>query len=216
MTNGNPNPNRALPRKKRIPSAQAQQYILQAADELFYQEGIRAVSIDAVVQRAGMNKMSLYRQFSSKDELVLAYVERQSKDFWEEWEASLSKHPDQPRKQIIQFFADLADKSSKCGYRGCCFIHIAAEFPDAEHPARQMVYAHKRKLLQKLTDLTREMGTADPVMTAHSLALWVEGTYAASQTFGTDNDTIRMLPLLVEKLLDGALNKTNLKEDGNI
>ena len=56
---------------------QAQEHLLQAAGELFYEEGVRAVGVDAVVERAGVNKMSLYRQFSSKDDLVLAYLERQ-------------------------------------------------------------------------------------------------------------------------------------------
>ena len=54
----------------------AQQLLLRAAGELFYREGIRAVGVDAVVERAGVNKMSLYRQFSSKDELVVAYLEQ--------------------------------------------------------------------------------------------------------------------------------------------
>lgn len=204
MTNLNAKPEPVFPKRKRVPSAQAQEYILQAAGELFYREGIRAVSVDAVVERAGMNKMSLYRQFSSKDELILAYLDRQSKEFWEEWEASLAKHPHQPRKQLIQLFTDLAGKSSVSGYRGCCFNHIAIEFPDAEHPARQLVFTHKKVLIQKLTELTKAMGVTDPAILVHSLALWIEGTYTASQTFGAGSDTIRMLPVIVEKLLEGA------------
>ncbi|GAB7057922.1 MULTISPECIES: TetR/AcrR family transcriptional regulator [Paenibacillus] len=205
MTNLNAKkPKPAFSKRKRVPSAQAQEYILQAAGELFYKEGIRAVSVDSVVEQAGMNKMTLYRQFSSKDELILAYLDRQSKQFWEEWEASLAKHPHQPRRQIIQLFTDLADKSSVIGYRGCCFSHIATEFPDPEHPARQLVFAHKKAVIQKLVELTKAMNATDPEILAHSLALWIEGAYAASQTFGADSDTIRMLPVIVEKLLDEA------------
>lgn len=204
MTNRISKTKLAFPRRKRVPSAQAQEYILRAADELFYNEGIRAVSVDAVVERAGINKMSLYRQFSSKDELILAYLNRQSNQFWEEWETSVSKHPQQPRKQLIQFFTDLADKSSVDGYRGCCFINLAVEFPDPEHPARQLIFNHKKALIQKLTDLTQAIGVTDPETAAHSMALWIEGTYAASQTFGTNSESIRMLPFIVEKLLDGA------------
>jgi AcrR family transcriptional regulator len=61
---------------------EAQQHLLRAADELFYREGVRTVGVDAVVERAGVNKMSLYRQFSSKDELVLAYLERKDEQFF--------------------------------------------------------------------------------------------------------------------------------------
>lgn len=204
MTNLNPKPEPAFAKRKRVLGVQAREYILQAAGDLFYQEGIRAVSVDAVVERAGLNKMSLYRQFSSKDELILAYLNRQSKQFWEEWETSLAKHPHQPKQQIIQLFSDLTGKASVSGYRGCCFNHIAIEFPDSEHPARQLVFAHKNTLIQKLTDLTKAMNATDPVLLAHSLALWIEGAYAASQTFGPCSGTIRMLPVIVEKLLDEA------------
>lgn len=66
-----------VPASRRVRATQttgpeAQQHLLRAADELFYREGVRAVGVDAVVERAGVNKMSLYRQFSSKDELVMA------------------------------------------------------------------------------------------------------------------------------------------------
>src|SRR5262245_31946842 len=119
--------------------ADAQAQILAAADELFYREGARAVGVDAVVKRAKVNKMALYRQFESKDALLLHYLARMDEVFWGYFESSLAQHPGKPREQLVQFFSDLAQRAAKPGYRGCPFVNIAAEFPDAKHPARRLV-----------------------------------------------------------------------------
>src|ERR1700734_2540864 len=79
---------------------QAQEHLLQAAGELFYEEGVRAVGVDAIVERAGVNKMSLYRQFSSKDDLVLGYLERQDTRFFSYVEKSFAQHPGEPARQL--------------------------------------------------------------------------------------------------------------------
>src|ERR1700741_2639347 len=73
---------RAASRRSKTAGSEAQQHLLRAAADLFYKEGVRAVGVDAVVERAGVNKMSLYRQFSSKDDLVIAYLERQDQRFF--------------------------------------------------------------------------------------------------------------------------------------
>lgn len=189
-------------KRKRIPKAQAQASILQACDDLFYKEGIRAVSVDSLVERAGLNKMSFYRQFASKDELILAYLKRKQQEFWEEWDAALAKHPGDARAQILQLVRDFSSKACKKGYRGCCFLNIAAEFPDPSHPARQFVFAHKKELVERLTRLTRTVSANDPTGLAFAFALLLEGTYAASQTFGVGCDTLQVLPTLAERLLN--------------
>src|SRR5882757_11435350 len=98
------------------PVAQAQ--ILDAAEELFYLEGARNVGIDAVVKRAGANKMSLYRQFESKEDLLRQYLLRRDQKFWSYFDASLAEHPGSPRNQLRQFFVDLAKRASASNYRG--------------------------------------------------------------------------------------------------
>ena len=99
-------------------AADAQQQILEAVDELFYQEGARAVGVDAVVKRAGVNKMSLYRQFESKDALLKEYLARRDQRFWALIDASIAKHPQDPKQQLLQIFIDLADRAAKpCAVR---------------------------------------------------------------------------------------------------
>src|SRR6201996_5012629 len=104
MSNSEPIKPAPARRARGAPTAgpQAQQHLLRAAEELFYREGVRAVGVDAVVERAGMNKMSLYRQFSSKDELVLAYLDRKDEQFFDYVEASFAQHPGKPVRQLQQ------------------------------------------------------------------------------------------------------------------
>src|ERR1700758_5318225 len=103
-------------RRTQTAGPQAQAHLLRAAAELFYQEGVRAVGVDAVVERAGVNKMSLYRQFASKDDLVVAYLEQSNEQFFRRFDESLAKHPGEPRKQIVQYFEDLTGRASKEDY----------------------------------------------------------------------------------------------------
>src|SRR5215470_7937463 len=80
---------RASNRRSQTAGSDAQQHLLRAAADLFYKEGVRAVGVDAVVERAGVNKMSLYRQFSSKDDLVVAYLEQSDEQFFRRLNESL-------------------------------------------------------------------------------------------------------------------------------
>lgn len=183
----------------------AQEQILEAVDELFYREGARAVSVDAVVKRAGVNKMSVYRQFASKEDLLLHYLARRDEKFWEYFNASLAKHPEQPRRQLVQFFTDLAARAGRPGYRGCPFVNIAAEFPDPEHPARRMVAQNKALLMARLLELATQAGAKDAQALANGLALLIEGAYAASQTYAPGHPLLAALPQVAEAMLAGAL-----------
>jgi AcrR family transcriptional regulator len=184
--------------------ATAQQLLLRAAGELFYQEGVRAVGVDAVVERAGVNKMSLYRQFESKDELIAAYLEHSNDRFFGHFDQSIGMHPGEPVRQIAQYFEDLTQRASREGYRGCPFVNVAAEFPDPSHPARQIVARNKAQLIGRLTELTTAAGADDPAGLADALALLIEGIYAASQTFGPGCGPIRAAPRVAAQLVAAA------------
>ncbi|WP_321899656.1 TetR/AcrR family transcriptional regulator [Paraburkholderia heleia] len=184
--------------------ARAHEHLLRAADELFYREGVRAVGIEAVVERAGVNKMSLYRQFSSKDDLVVAYLQRCDVRFFERFDESLAKHPGEPAKQLVQYFDDLARRASVPDYRGCPFVNVATEFPDATHPARRSVDNNKTRLMARLTALAQDAGANDPVALAEELALLVEGIYAASQTYGPGCGPILAAPRMAKLLIETA------------
>jgi AcrR family transcriptional regulator len=180
--------------------------ILDAAEDLFYLEGARNVGIDAVIKRARVNKMSLYRQFESKENLLRQYLLRRDKKFWEYFDASLAKHPGEPRAQLRQLFVDLAARTSAVSYRGCPFVNIAVEFPDRSHVARRMVADNKARLLERLMELAKAGGAKNASFLAKALALLIEGVYAASQTYGPGSSLMAALPQAAEVLIDAQLD----------
>ncbi|SAL76736.1 TetR family transcriptional regulator [Caballeronia terrestris] len=188
----------------RTDGATAQEQLLDAAQDLFYREGIRAIGVDAVVERAGVNKMSLYRQFSSKEELVVAYLNRMDERFRRRVEASFALHPDDPAKQLVQSIDDLVRRASAPEYRGCPFVNVACEFSDPAHPARQSVGRNKQYLMRRLVEIATAAGAANPAELADSLALLVDGIYATSQTYGPGSGPMRAAPRVAALLVADA------------
>jgi AcrR family transcriptional regulator len=206
-------PKTAARRNARTDAATAQEQLLDAAQELFYRDGIRAIGVDAVVERAGVNKMSLYRQFASKDELVVAYLERMDERFRRRFEASVAKHPGEPAKQLVQALEDLVKRASSPDYRGCPFLNIACEFGDPVHPARQSVERNKSYLMTRLVEISTAAGADNPVELAESLALLVDGIYATSQTSGPGSGPLRAAPRIARTLIDAACSAHRNQED---
>jgi AcrR family transcriptional regulator len=187
--------------KTRLSGAQAEEQLIQAASELFYAKGVRAIGIDAVIERAGVNKMSLYRRFTSKEDLVVAYLERMDDAYWRRFGASIAKHPGEPARQLVQILADLAERASEPAYRGCPFVNVSCEFDGAEHRVRQVVSRNKTALFAQLVELARQAGAKDPQALASGLALLIEGVYTASQTYGAGSAPVRTAPALAEQLV---------------
>lgn len=194
----------------------AQERLLRAADDLFYRQGVRAVGIEAVVERAGVNKMSLYRQFSSKDDLVVAYLKRADARFFERLESSIAKHPGEPVTQLLRYFDDLTLRASASDYRGCPFVNVATEFPDAAHPARQCVADNKTRLVARLTELATAAGATEPTGLANALALLIEGIYAASQTYGPGCEPIRAASGIAKQLIEAACANPAASDGANV
>src|SRR5689334_1874225 len=147
----------------------ARERILATAAELFYREGIRAVGIDTIIARSGVAKMSLYRNFASKDELVVAFLEEADRLYWERWDRAMAEHATEPHRQVADLFAMLARRLASPLYRGCPFINTATEFPDPAHPARAVCRAHKLQLGARLLDLSRRLGAREPERLASQL-----------------------------------------------
>jgi AcrR family transcriptional regulator len=161
----------------------ARERILETATELFYREGIRAVGIDTIIARSGVAKMSLYRNFASKDDLVVAFLEYRDGIYWQWWDHIMAAHPDDAARQISDLFASLTRRVSSPAYRGCPFINTSTEFPDPEHPARAICRANKRELRRRLLDLAQRAGARDAQGLADQLLLLMEGAYASAQNF---------------------------------
>jgi AcrR family transcriptional regulator len=168
---------RARPARKRL---------MEAANRLFYQDGIRAIGVEAVVEQAGVTKMSLYRNFASKDELVTAYLTDRDGRYWQWWESVVARHPGRPRDQLLGLCAGIAKVAARPGFRGCPFTNAAIEFPSPEYPGRRVAEANKREMRRRLRALAGQLGAGDPDRLGDQLLLLMEGAYISSQTFPED------------------------------
>jgi AcrR family transcriptional regulator len=161
--------------------------LLKAADELFYRQGIRAVGVDAIAEAAGTNKMTLYRHFPSKDDLVAEYLRQKAKSaetFWERLEAA---HPGDPLAQLHAWVRHMAEEVVRRGGRGCAHANAAVELGEKEHPARRVIEGFKKAQRQRLTRLCREAGLADPELLADELYLVLEGARVSLQSVGPED-----------------------------
>ncbi len=179
---------REEPRDKRS----ARERLLAAANDLFYRQGIRSVGIDEIIAAADVAKMSLYRTFPSKDELVAAYLRERDQSYWRWWDEVVARHPGAPRAQFSALFRSLARRATRSDYRGCPFTNAATEFPEPDHPGRAVAVANKRELHRRLRDLVRAIGVRDAAGLADQLVLLFEGTYSSAQTFGPSGPAHRV------------------------
>jgi AcrR family transcriptional regulator len=167
--------------------------ILATAAELFYRHGIRAVGVDAIAEAAGTNKMTLYRHFESKDELVAEYLRQAAKQADSCWDGYNSAYPDDPLAQIRAWLAEMADHLSNADERGCALANAAVELPEKDHPARQVIEEFKVAQRRKLIELCRAAGLSEPDMLADELHLLLEGARVTSQSVGADGLGTRLM-----------------------
>lgn len=158
--------------------------LLNTANDLFYRRGIHTVGIDEVIAAAGVAKMSLYRSFPSKDELIAAYLARRSGLYWDWWDRVVARHPGDPRRQLLALTASLRKRALRASYRGCPFTNAACEFPEPDHPARRIAEANKREMRRRFRALAKTAGARSPARLADQLTLLFEGAYASVLTFG--------------------------------
>jgi AcrR family transcriptional regulator len=157
--------------------------ILETASDLFYKQGVRAVGVDLVVEKAGVAKTSLYRHFGTKDDLVAAFLEREDLDFWRTWDAVAKHHAEHAKAELDAQLRWIGERVGQPGYRGCPQINVAAEFPEADHPARKVAKAHKREMRRRLRDIAERLNVAAPDELAGQLAVLINGAFVSSQLF---------------------------------
>src|SRR6201995_2268714 len=106
--------------------------ILAAAGELFYRHGIRAVGVEAIAEAAGTNKMTLYRHFTSKDELVAEYLRSLAAGAGHFWDELAAAHPGDPRAQLIGWLKSMQAHVTDSDQRGCALANAAIELPEKD------------------------------------------------------------------------------------
>lgn len=161
------------------PMGDVQQRILETACQLFYAEGVRAVGIDLVIERAQIAKTSLYRYYRTKDDLVAAFLEREDREFWQQWDEAAAPHAPDAAAELDALLTWVGERVARPGYRGCPQLNVAAEFADPAHPARAVSAAHRLEQHKRLAALCKRMGLKKPEVTASQLSLLVDGAFSS-------------------------------------
>jgi AcrR family transcriptional regulator len=165
------------------------QRILDTASTLFYERGVRAVGVDLVVDESGVAKTSLYRHFRTKDDLIVAFLEREDVEFWAQWDEVAARHADDAAAEIEAHMRWIGKRLARANYRGCPQINVAAEFAEAEHPAREVSRRHMQALRKRLAELARRLGAARPNELAAQLGVLVNGAFVSASMLTPDEST---------------------------
>ena len=160
--------------------------ILAVARELFYRDGIRAVGVDAIAEAAGTNKMTLYRHFASKDELVADYLRECARLAANNWDRLEAEHPGDPLAQLRGWIARMTERLANADERGCPLVNAAVELPEKTHPARRVIEEFKTAERAWLIRVCRSSGLREPELLADELHLLLEGARVTAQSVGHD------------------------------
>ena len=165
------------------------QRILDTASALFYERGVRAVGVDLVVDESGVAKTSLYRHFRTKDDLIVAFLQREDAEFWAQWDEVAARHADDPVAEIEAHMRWIGKRLARANYRGCPQINVAAEFAEADHPSRTVSREHMQAMRKRLADSARKLGAARPGELAAQLGVLVNGAFVSASMLSPDEAT---------------------------
>jgi AcrR family transcriptional regulator len=186
--------------------------IFDTACDLFYRHGIRDVGVDAIATEAGTNKMSFYRSFASKDELVAEYLQQKGSEFWVWWDATVAAHSD-ARRQIEAIFDAFVVHNCVDNSRGCALANASVELAEAGHPGRQVAIKQKLEMRRRLRQLAAATGAAKADELGDALMLLIEGGYLTRRTFGSTDGPIQTVARTARVLIDAYIRERRSGEE---
>jgi AcrR family transcriptional regulator len=163
--------------------------LVDTATRLFSKYGFRATGIDTVLAESGVAKKTLYNHFRSKDELIIATLQKRDADFMQFAREGIARlvpgQSGDPRMlRLLAFFDALAEWAQSDSFNGCTFINASAEYPRREDPIHVACANHKRLVTQFIEELIAEMQLPDSHKVARQIALLIDGAIVAAHTAG--------------------------------
>lgn len=174
------------------------QRLLDTAEHLFYTRGIQAVGVEQLVTQAGVTRATFYRHFSSKDGLVVAYLEARGARVTDAVAAILAAH--RGRDALLAIMDMIGDTLCRPGFRGCGFLNAAAEYPDPTHPVRVRIAEHRRWFHGVLRSVVHDAGHPDPERVARTLVILRDGAMV-----GADLDDPRTIRATLREAAENLL-----------
>ena len=185
--------------------------IVVTACDLFHQHGIHGVGVDAIAEAAGTNKMTLYRHFGSKDDLIvecLQTVASSAEAIWSDLEIA---YPDDPLAQLHAWVRKAAECVIADG-RGCDLVNAAIELTDHDHPARRVIEAFKKSYRDHFTKLCSAAGAVDAELLADTLSLLLEGARVSRQSVGPEGPSARFV-MMSEAIIENLTRRESREKN---
>ncbi|MEV7560600.1 helix-turn-helix domain-containing protein [Streptomyces sp. NPDC089795] len=190
MTSGTtPRPGRDT-RVARLPPRER---ILDAAEELFLREGVRAVGVQAIAERANTTKMALYRHFATKDALIEEWLRIVAAEYTTAFDRVEAEHADDGRAQVLAVARFVADGLPDVARRGCPFVNSFAGLSDVDHAARRLIEDHKARQRRRLTAMCERAGAHAPDDVSAEITFLLEGAQISAQNGSVDRAGDRLV-----------------------
>jgi AcrR family transcriptional regulator len=163
------------------PPSNARERILDTAYALFSRYGVRAVGVDTVVAEAGVAKMTLYRHFPSKDDLVLAFLERREERWTRAWlQAEVERRASAPSERLLAIFDVFDEWFHRDDFEGCAFINVLLEVEDRTHPVHLAAVARLASIRSFLAELAEQAGVRSPDSFSRQWHMLMKGSIVAA------------------------------------
>ncbi|HEX3975863.1 MAG TPA: helix-turn-helix domain-containing protein [Solirubrobacteraceae bacterium] len=189
--------------------------LVTAAYELFARNGVQAVGVDAIIERSGVARQTLYRHFGSKQELVLAFLERREEVWTYGWlAAEVQRREPDPRRRLLTIFDVFDEWFRRPDFEGCSFINVMLEHPAADHPLHVAAAGYLARIRAFLQELAGDAGIADPASFAREWHILMKGSIVAAGE--GDLDAARRAQRMGRSLLSQArsLDRTSQVTEG--
>jgi AcrR family transcriptional regulator len=198
----------------RKPAPGTRDRILDSAARLFQEHGARAVGTQQIIDECGCGKKLLYGEFASKDDLVVAYLERCQHEWSTIMDEATRPYADDPARQLVAMVRAVARQVAAPDFRGCPFRTTHSQFPDHAHPAHQLTVRHVKDLRIRLHRLAKQSQARDPRPLADQLMLIIDGLYVNGSMLGRTGAATAAVALadeLVRRSTEPASSSTSDK-----
>ncbi|MEV7541111.1 TetR/AcrR family transcriptional regulator [Streptomyces sp. NPDC089915] len=189
MTSSPPRPGR----DSRVARLPPRERILDAAEELFLGEGVNAVGVQAIAERANTTKTALYRHFATKDALIEEWLRIVAAGYTAAFDRVEAEHPGDGRAQVLAVARFVADGLPDIVRRGCPFVNSIAGLTEPGHPARRLIESHKIRQRDRLTAMCEQAGVAAPDDASAEITFLLEGAQVSAQNGSVDRAGDRLM-----------------------
>ena len=160
---------------RRLVSASKRDVLVRNTMEVLYRDGFRATGMDKLVRETGVSKMTIYKHFRSKEDLILAALRLRDEEFRNYFYRDVERRAATPKERLLAIFDTMAAWINGNDFKSCMFIKATAEYQDPKSPIHMAAAEHKRLLLKYVTDLAVQAGADNPRRLASQLFLLMEG-----------------------------------------